>query len=522
MADDLHREPLPGDILLGSLATYPDRVAVHVNGPDGDRTLTYAQVRDEVSRYAQAYAHFGIGAGSKLAVLSGNRYEVLIAQSTNLITGARFAALHPMGSLDDHAYVLADAGVETLIYDPTLYQQRAADLRDRVPGLKNLLSLGPTDVGTDLTAVAGGFAPAPLSAHTADPSSTASLAYTGGTTGKSKGVMLSYSGGAALLRIQRTEWEWPQDIRFLVCAPLSHAGGAFWNPTAMAGGSMVVLPRFEPEAVLAAIEKYRITATMLVPTMIYALLDHPRFDHYDLSSLETVFYGASSISPTRLAEAIERIGPKFFQFYGQAECPMTISVLRRDEHDPANAHRLASCGRPVPWVRVALLDDAGRPVEPGEPGEICVRGPLVMQGYLNKPEQTAEATEHGWLHTGDIGRFDDEGFLYIVDRKKDMVVSGGFNVFPREVEDVISTHPSVAAVAVIGVPDDKWGEAVKAVVVPRAGADVDVDELRELVRECKGAVHTPKTVDLVESIPVSPLGKPDKKALRARYAPPRN
>jgi len=516
--DDLHREPLAGDILLDSLATYPDRVAVHVTGPDGDSELTYAEVRDEVSRYAQAYASVGLGVGSPVAMLSGNRHEVLIAQSTNLITGVRFAALHPMGSLDDHVYVMEDAGIETLIYDPRLYEQRAADLRKRVPGLKTLLSLGPTEHGVDLTAVAADFEPGPLAAHTADPSSTASLAYTGGTTGKSKGVMLSYSGGASLLSIQRTEWEWPEEIRFLVCAPLSHAGGAFWNPTSMAGGSMVVLPRFEPEAVLAAIEKYRITATMLVPTMIYALLDHPKFDDYDLSSLETVFYGASAISPTRLTEAIERIGPKFFQFYGQAECPMSIAVLRRGDHDPSKPERLASCGRPVPWVHVALLDDAGRPVEPGAPGEICVRGPLVMQGYLNKPEQTAEATEHGWLHTGDVGRFDDEGFLYIVDRKKDMVVTGGFNVFPREVEDVISTHPAVASVAVIGVPDEKWGEAVKAVVVPRAGATVEVEELRDLVRDRKGAVYTPKTVDFVESIPVSPLGKPDKKALRAQYA----
>ena len=519
--DDLHREPLVGDILLRSLDAYPGRTAVHVTGPSGDSMLTYAEVRDEISRYAQAYAELGLGVGSPVAMLAGNRHEVLIAQSTNLITGARFAALHPMGSLDDHVYVMEDAGIETLIYDPRLYEQRAAELRERVPGLKTLLSLGPTEVGTDLTAAAARFAPRPLAAHTADPSTTASLAYTGGTTGKSKGVMLSYTGGAALLRIQRTEWDWPQEIRFLVCAPLSHAGGAFWNPTSMAGGSMVVLPRFEPEAVLAAIEKYRITATMLVPTMLYALLDHPKFDDYDLSSLETVFYGASAISPSRLAEAIDRIGPKFFQFYGQAECPMTIAVLSREDHAKARAERperLASCGKPVPWVHVALLDDAGNRVPEGEPGEICVRGPLVMQGYLNKPEQTAEATAHGWLHTGDVGRFDDEGFLYIVDRKKDMVVTGGFNVFPREVEDVISTDPAVAAVAVIGVPDEKWGEAVTAVVVPREGATIDVEGLRDLVRERKGAVYTPKTVEIVDAIPVSPLGKPDKKALRARFA----
>jgi fatty-acyl-CoA synthase len=171
----------------------------------------------------------------------------------------------------------------------------------------------------------------------------------------------------------------------------------------------------------------------------------------------------------------------------------------------------------VPWVHVALLDDSGNEVSRGEPGEICVRGPLVMQGYWNKPEQTAEAFAGGWLHTGDIAREDDEGYYTIVDRKKDMIVSGGFNVFPREVEDVISSHPSVAAVAVIGVPDDRWGEAVKAVVVPRPGAEIVADELIDLVKHAKGSVHAPKSVDVAESIPLSPLGKPDKKALRAQY-----
>jgi fatty-acyl-CoA synthase len=196
---------------------------------------------------------------------------------------------------------------------------------------------------------------------------------------------------------------------------------------------------------------------------------------------------------------------------------MTICVLRKDEHDVARPERLATCGRPVPWVHVALLDDFGNEVPRGEPGEICVRGPLVMQGYWNKPEQTAEAFAGGWLHTGDIAREDDEGYYTIVDRKKDMIVSGGFNVFPREVEDVISSHPSVAAVAVIGVPDDRWGEAVKAVVVPRPGAEILADELIELVKRAKGSVHAPKSVDVAESIPLSPLGKPDKKALRAQY-----
>jgi fatty-acyl-CoA synthase len=196
---------------------------------------------------------------------------------------------------------------------------------------------------------------------------------------------------------------------------------------------------------------------------------------------------------------------------------MTVTVLRRDEHDPAKPNRLASCGRPTPLVKVALLDDKGDEVPDGEPGEICVRGPLVMGGYLDRPEETAEAFAGGWLHTGDVARKDDDGFLYIVDRKKDMIVSGGFNVYPREVEDVISQHPAVAAVGVIGVPDEKWGEAVKAVIVLREGMTVDPAELQALVKEKKGPHYTPKTVDVTDALPLSPLGKPDKKALRAQY-----
>jgi fatty-acyl-CoA synthase len=280
---------------------------------------------------------------------------------------------------------------------------------------------------------------------------------------------------------------------------------------------MVVLPAFEPGSVLEAIERDRITTTMLVPSMLYALLDHPKFDETDLSSLQTIYYGASPMSPVRLAEAIRRLGPIFFQFYGQTECPQTVCVLRKEEHDPEDLARLASCGRPVPWVTVGLLDDAGNEVAKGEPGELCVRGPLVMKGYWNKPEETAGALSGDWLHTGDVAREDAQGFFTIVDRKKDMIVSGGFNVFPREIEDVLLTHPSVAAAAVVGVPDDKWGEAVKAVVVLRPGATVDRDELIALVKERKGSHHAPKSVDLVDSIPLSPLGKPDKKALRARY-----
>jgi fatty-acyl-CoA synthase len=256
---------------------------------------------------------------------------------------------------------------------------------------------------------------------------------------------------------------------------------------------------------------------MLVPTMIYVLLDHAHLSGADLSSLEVLYYGAAAMSPSRLEEGITRLGPIFFQFYGQAECPMTITVLRKEEHTVGDPQRLASCGRPVPWLDVALLDEDGQTVADGEPGEICVRGPLVMKEYLNKPEQTAEAFKFGWLHTGDVARADEEGFLTIVDRKKDMIVTGGFNIFPRELEDVLSSHPGVSAAAVIGVPDEKWGEAVKAVVVRRPGAEVAESELIAMVKERKGSIAAPKSVDFVDAIPLSPLGKPDKKSLRARY-----
>ena len=509
----LHRPAALPDLLIRALDLHPDRPAVYL----GDEVLTSRQLRDQISRLVQAYSTWGISRGSPVGMLALNRPEVLMAMGANMVAGCRVTSLHPMGSLDDQAYVLEDAGIETLIFDPASFQERAGQLLERVPSLKRLLALGPTEVGEDLMETAAPYTPERLRPPDVSPDDVAGLAYTGGTTGKPKGVMGTYRSGATMAAIQMAAWEWPSETRFLICTPLSHAGAAFFVPTLLLGGSIVVLPGFDPAKVLETIERYRITATMLVPTMVYALLDHPKLESTDLSSLETVFYGAAAMSPTRLKEGIERLGPIFFQYYGQAECPMTITVLGKDEHDPADLERLATCGRPVPWLDVALLDEQGEEVPHGQPGEICVRGPLVMQGYWNKPEQTEETLAHGWLHTGDVARADSEGYLTIVDRKKDMIVSGGFNVFPREVEDVLGTHPDVSAAAVIGVPDDKWGEAVKAVVVARPGATIDADALIALVKERKGAVHAPKSVDVVDAIPVSPLGKPDKKALRARY-----
>ena len=360
----------------------------------------------------------------------------------------------------------------------------------------------------------------PLTAPDVEPADISSIIYTGGTTGKPKGVLNTYQATAYMTMIQMAEWEFPDDLRMLIATPLSHAAAAFFIPVLQRGGAFYVMQGFSPDEFFDMVEQHRITATMLVPVMLYYLLDSERSKAADMSSMETIYYGASAMSPTRLKEGIERWGQVFYQFFGQSEAPMVLSNLKRSEHDLSKPERLGSCGRPTPWITLALLDDELNEVPRGEPGEICVRAPLVMKGYKDMPEQTAEAMAGDWLHTGDIGRLDDEGFLYIIDRKKDMIVSGGFNVFPKEVEDVMSSHEAVAQVAVIGVPDEKWGEAVKAVVVLRPGAegsDSLVAELVEMVKEAKGSVQAPKSVDFADAIPVTAVGKPDKKTLRATY-----
>jgi fatty-acyl-CoA synthase len=251
--------------------------------------------------------------------------------------------------------------------------------------------------------------------------------------------------------------------------------------------------------------------------MIYVLLDHEQLAKADLSSLETVIYGASPMSPARMLEALDSIGPVFMQLFGQTECPNTITALFKHDHDPSRPELLASCGQPLTGNDVRLIGDDGKEVEQGETGELCVRGPLVMQGYWKLPDVTSETLRDGWLHTGDMARADENGYLFIVDRAKDMIISGGFNVFPREIEDILNAHKAVALSCVIGIPDEKWGEAVLAIVVCKDGSDVSGEELISLVREQKGAVYAPKSITMVDSIPLTGLGKPDKKAVRASY-----
>lgn len=513
---DLHTGTHNGHLMVSALKAHRNDPVMHL----GDVTLTGGEVAARISQYVQAFEALGAGTGTSSALLALNRPEVLFILGAGQTQGFRRTALHPLGSLDDHAYVINDAGITSLVIDPA-FKDRAVGLLEKCPGLERVLTIGPVPrelarVGHDLIATAATYHPEPLSARLLPPDHIVSITYTGGTTGKPKGVIGTARSMNTMAQIQLAEWEWPESPRFLMCTPLSHAGAAFFVPTVMKGGCLVVLPKFDPAEVLRTIEEQRITATMLVPSMIYALLDHPDSHTRDLSSLETVYYGASSINPVRLQEAIDRFGPIFAQYYGQSEAPMAITYLAKGDHDKA---RLSSCGRPSAFIRAELLDESGQPVAAGEPGEICVAGPLAADGYWQLPDETASTFRDGWMHTGDVAREDEDGFWFIVDRTKDMIVTGGFNVFPREIEDVVAEHPAVAQVAVIGTPHEKFGEAVTAVVVARGEwNDNSVEEIQALVKQRKGSVHVPKQVMVAEAIPLTGLGKPDKKALRAAYA----
>ena len=532
MTNDLRTPSHNGALMVAALKRHAEKPVMFL----GETTLTGQQTADQISTYIQAFEALDAGTGSAAALLALNRPEVLYILGAGQTQGYRRTSLHPLGSADDHAYVINDAGITTLIIDP-VFVTRALELLEKCEGLTQVLTIGPVPEeiaqavaasgrsASDLIAAAASHDAVPLTAKLLPPDHIVSIAYTGGTTGKPKGVIGTAQAMATMTQIQLAEWEWPESPRFLMCTPLSHAGAAFFVPTVIKGGSLYVLARFDPAEVLRTIEEQKITATMLVPSMLYALMDHPDSHTRDLSSLETVYYGASAINPTRLKEAIDRFGPIFAQYYGQSEAPMVISYLAKGDHvgstSPTSENRLASCGRPSAFIRTALLGEDGQPVPTGEPGEICVAGPLLAGGYWNLPDETADTfRDDGWMHTGDIAREDADGFWYIVDRTKDMIVTGGFNVYPREVEDVIATHPAVAQVGVIGTPDERWGEAVTAIVVLRPDHTLTDDlivEIQQLVKERKGGVQVPKQVIGADALPLTGLGKPDKKALRAQY-----
>jgi fatty-acyl-CoA synthase len=519
VSESIHRTASGAAQVLTNMARFASRPAI----ADGSIHWTYAELGEATGRTIAVFKALGLKRGDALAILATNRADVLALMLAANLMGMRYTPLHPLAAEDDHAFIVDDARIDILVAEPHPYGARAMAIRARVPSLKHVFALGPMDGLPDLYALAEAATPGPLRDESV-PTDLSALVYTGGTTGRPKGVMHTHRSIQFATLLMAADWDWPTDIRFLATTPISHAAGGMLRPVMFKGGYSRLLQGFDPEIFCRTIEEERITCTMLVPTLIYALLDHPAARSYDLSSLQMLIYGAAPMSAERLRQAIDRFGPIFVQLYGQTEAPNCIATLRRADHDVTRADRLGSCGLPCPGVEVRLLDTAMDDVPTGQPGEICVRGPLVMEGYWQQPAATEDAFRGGWLHTGDVAIRDADGYLTIVDRTRDMIISGGFNIYPREVEDALMSHPAVSGAAVIGVPDEKWGEAVTALVVLRETDGADPDQLKAHVRALRGAPWSPKTIHFLESLPVTPLGKIDRKTLRARYwaGSPRN
>jgi fatty-acyl-CoA synthase len=511
MTSPLYAPATIGTQTLRALARYPDRQAFAWEGG----SLTGAATLDLIGRMQSVILARRPAPNARVALLTANRAETWCAGVAAQLSRLCITWLHPLGSLEDQIEQIEDSGSELLIVDASSFAARGGELAARASGLVHVFTIGRADFGTDLLAAAadaGAISPRDL----AGPDDLASLNYTGGTTGRAKGALRRHREYAPFASAILGDFEFPDTPRYLAVAPISHVAGTKVLPALMRGGTVYLHKKFDPEALVSTIARERINMTVLVPTMIYVLLDHPGLDRADLSSLELLLYGASPMSPSRLTEGLDRIGKVFSQLYGQTEC-YPACVLRKADHDAAMPDLFESSGFPIAACDVRILDADDHELPVGEPGEICIRAQHVMAEYWKRPAETAETLKNGWLHTGDIARRDERGYLFILDRKKDMIISGGFNIFPREVEDVLSAHPDVAMVAVIGVPDAKWGEAVTAVVVPRAGTRPAADELIGLVKARKGSAHAPKRVELMETLPMTGVGKIDKKALRARY-----
>ncbi len=477
---------------------------------------SYREVVELAEAVARALRRSGVAPGDKVGILSANDPTAFTCVFGIARAGAVWCPVNPRNAAAENAELLDLFDCGTLIFQPA-FDDLVARIAPRLPKLTTLVRLGD---GDDL---APGFrewldrAKDDPAAVAAPPDDVVALVGTGGTTGRPKGVMLTDRNLEAMSAITLMSYPFEGRPVYLALAPLTHAAGVLCFPVLARGGEVVIMAKPDVGRFLELIERHRVTHTFLPPTLIYLVLGHEALDTTDLSSLRCFWYGAAPMSATRLAEALDRIGP-MAQLFGQSEAPMMISTMSPAEHrrpdGTVHTGRLASAGRPSPLVTVAILDGDGKAVPQGERGEICVRGSLVMAGYHRDPEATAAASAHGWHHTGDIGFLDGEGFLHIVDRAKDMVITGGFNVYSAEVEQAVLAHDAVRDCAVIGLPDDKWGERVTAVVQLRPGTRLEAAELIAFVKDRIGSVKAPKQIEIWPDLPRSTVGKVLKAEIR--------
>lgn len=447
----------------------------------------------------------------RIAVLSPNCAEAVIAVLAILRAGCVWVPANSRATAAELSAFLALVECDLLLAHANLLELAAG----AVPPGCSLETLPPADDG-DIAAAGAPFTPPEWSFD-----DLCSVFGTGGTTGAPKAAMWTHRTWSTLIANFHAGIAHDGPPVHLVAAPFTHAAGVISMPLLAIGATTVLAPRAEPELLMDAIEQHGVTTLFLPPTVIYTLLAHPRVRDRDYSSLQNLIYAAAPMSVDKLKEAMDVFGPVMVQTYGQAEAPMVCTILGRHEHVTAlsagDDGHLASCGRPGLLTDLAVLDEEGRPVPPGCTGEICVRGELVMAGYVNDPEATAASQVRGWRRTGDIGRMDDDGFVYITDRKRDMIITGGFNVFPSEIEQVLWAHPAVQDCAVIGCPDTKWGEAVVAIVELKPEGQTDESTLIAHCKQQLGSVKAPKRVEFWPELPRSPVGKVLKRAIRDRF-----
>jgi acyl-CoA synthetase (AMP-forming)/AMP-acid ligase II len=482
---------------------------------DEDLSLTFADVDRFADRLAAAFRRLGAIPGDRAAIILPNVAGHILAEIAAARCGLVKVPLNIRFHLNEVLYALHDCEPTVLVCDHH-YAEAIAAKRNEIPSLRGSFSVGKRVAGMEsLDQVFATDAPGPERVPYG-PDDPVLIRYTGGTTGRPKGIVhteLSYLN-CALDCVREIPIR--SDEVALHLGHLSHGLNFMWPAFFSVGATQILRERFEPRKVLADFARHKVSFVYMVPTMVQRLL---REDDgtIDVSSLRTFLYGSASMPVPVLRQAIKRFGSIFLQVYTLSESPVITTILRPEEHVDKTTSvgpRLASCGRPVMTMEIRLLGDGGNPVTDGEVGEIAVRSINNMAEYWRLPKQTAETLIDGWVMTGDMARRDEDGFYYVVDRKKDVIITGAFNVYPKEVEDILYRHPAVAQCAVIGVPDEEWGEAIKAYIVRKPKLQVTPDELIELCRDNLASYKKPRHIEFVDSLPLTPVGKIMRRALK--------
>jgi len=500
------------DLVAGTAAHGGDRVAVVGSG----RRMTFSELDDRVARLGQALGERGLRPGDRVALLATNEPEYIEIQAACLRAGFTLVPLNTRLAERELRFILTDCKPAALIAGRA-EQARSGELA-RTLGIRDVLGLGEAAEVPAYEAVLAGAGSASAvrnAAQTTDPDLISLILYTSGTTGSPKGAMIDRQAFSHRVLVNCAELQvGPADVH-LACLPMFHIAAFLAYAHTLAGGTVVMLPEFEPARVLAALAHEQVTTTVLVPTMISMLLDSPALHDFDLPSLRLIVYGGSTISPSLLRQALKEFGCGMHQQYGMTESGVQ-TILRPADHDPADTEGLSSAGTEAVSFEVRVVDAEDRPVGPGEIGEVVCCGPSVMSGYWNRPDATADTLRGGWLHTGDLGYRDGRGRLHITDRRNDMIVTGGENVYPREVEEVLLEHPEVTDVAVIGTPDDRWGQVVTAVLKESAKESAPADaELQAWARERLAGYKVPRRWVRLPQLPRNATGKVLKHELRA-------